>query len=222
MNKQWKTILYIAGFFLSLAVAGLAYRYLSTKYTAQKPLLEATPTPTASYQAASPDASNTAPSPEASPGQTEDAEDTDNQEDERTKAPDFTVYDAEGNAVKLSDYLGVPVVLNFWASWCPPCKSEMPDFNKVSQEYDPEELQFLMIDLVDGDRETVKSGQDYIRSQGYVFTVLYDTSQEAAYTYGVRSIPTTYFIDSKGYLVTGAEGAIDEETLRIGIDMILK
>ena len=141
------------------------------------------------------------------------------EEADKTKAPDFTVYDAEGKAVKLSDMAGTPVVLNFWASWCPPCKSEMPHFDAVSKELGGE-VQFMMVDLVDGRRETAEIGAAYIKEQGYEFPVFFDTEGEAGITYGVRSIPTTLFIDKDGYIVTGAQGAIDEAALRRGIDLI--
>lgn len=141
-------------------------------------------------------------------------------EEDRELALDFTVVDAQGNAVKLSDLRGKPVVLNFWASWCPPCKGEMPDFEKVYAELG-EEVHFMMVDLVDGQRETQEKGAAYIQEQGFTFPVYYDTEQEAAYLYGVRSIPTSVFLDAEGYIVTAAEGALSESMLRKGIDAIV-
>lgn len=140
-------------------------------------------------------------------------------EQEKMKAPDFTVEDSDGNNVKLSDLEGKPVVLNFWASWCPPCKAEMPEFDKVYAELG-DEVTFMMVDMTDGQRETKEKGAAYVNEQGFSFPVYYDTKQEAAYTYGIRSIPTTIFIDSGGYIITGAEGQIDEKILRYGISLI--
>ena len=134
-------------------------------------------------------------------------------------APDFTVYDREGNAVKLSDYAGKPIVLNFWASWCGPCQSEMPDFQEKFEALG-EDVQFLMVNMTDGSRETVDIASAFIEEKGFTFPVLYDTDLDAANTYGAYSLPTTYFIDSQGSAIARATGAIDGDTLQRGIDMI--
>ena len=141
-------------------------------------------------------------------------------DDAPAPAPDFTVYDIDGNAVHLSDFAGTPVVLNFWASWCGPCKSEMPDFDQAAAAYDGQ-VQFLMVNLTDGARETVDSATNYVTEQGFSFPVFYDTDTDAAMAYRVFSIPTTYFIDSDGYAVARLVGATDGETLAQGIDLML-
>ena len=137
---------------------------------------------------------------------------------ERPKAPDFTVYDADGKAVKLSDYFGKPIVLNFWASWCGPCKMEMPDFQKKYLELG-NEIQFLMVNATGG-RETVESAKSFLAGTEYTFPVLFDADADASATYSVYYLPTTYFIDAQGHLVARAISAIDAETLQRGIDMI--
>jgi thiol-disulfide isomerase/thioredoxin len=139
----------------------------------------------------------------------------------KQKAPDFSMTDIEGTRITLSGLIanGKPIVLNFWASWCPPCKVEMPEFDKAYKETGGE-VQFIMLDLTDGQRETVQKGAQYVKEQGFSFPVYFDTGQEAAYTYGIRAIPTTLFIDKDGYIVTGVQGAINGQTLRRGVEMI--
>ena len=150
----------------------------------------------------------------------DDADQGDRSSEERqlTKAPDFTVYDASGSRVNLSEYIGKPSVLNFWASWCGPCQSEMPDFHEKYLELG-NEIHFLMINMTGG-RETLSSAKTFVSENGYTFPVFYDTDSDAAMTYSVYSLPTTYFIDAEGYLIAQATGAISADTLQRGIDMI--
>ena len=145
------------------------------------------------------------------------SEEADSQE--QVMAPDFTVYDADGNAVSLSAFIGKPTIVNFWASWCGPCQMEMPDFDEMYQELG-DEVNFFMVNMTDGSRETVEAAKKFIEDSGYSFPIYFDTDMDAAMTYGVNSLPSTYFIDAEGHAIARGQGAIDAETLKYGIDMI--
>ncbi len=129
--------------------------------------------------------------------------------------PDFTVYDVSGKAVKLSDYFGKPIVLNFFASWCGPCRSEMPAF-QAEYNANGDEIVFLFVSLDD----TMQDAKDFIDRQGYTFPILHDTNGSAAIAYGVRSFPTTVFISREGHLVAKAVGALNASNLALGIEKI--
>lgn len=136
-----------------------------------------------------------------------------------TPAPDFTVTTIDGQNVKLSDFRGKPVVLNFWASWCGPCKSEMPAFQAAYWEKGSQ-VQFMMVNLT-GSSETVETASGFIADEGYTFPVFYDTAGEGSAAYRVMSIPATYFIDSDGNIVASHVGAMDSATLETYLARIL-
>ena len=136
-------------------------------------------------------------------------------------APDFKVVSLGGQEVSLSDFRGKPVVINFWASWCPPCKQELPDFDNAYNEY-KDKIEFMMVNMTDGMQETEKSAKDYLAGQEYSFPVYFDVYLECAYGYAVRGLPTTFFIDAQGNIVTYAVSMLDAATLKKGIDMILQ
>ncbi len=135
-------------------------------------------------------------------------------------APDFTFMDKDGNAVKLSDFRGKPVVLNFWATWCPPCKQELPDFDRAAETY-KDDVVFLMVNLTDGQRDTVDIVKAFVADNGYTFPVYFDTTYSAANSYMVSSIPTTYFINAKGEAVNYKIGMLTAPELESGIKDLL-
>lgn len=141
-------------------------------------------------------------------------------EPQPSAAPDFTVYDVAGNAYKFSDFRGKPVILNFWASWCGPCVSEMPEFQRFYEKYG-EDIHFVLVNLTDGQQETVETASGFIAEQGYTFPVYFDTDIDAARKYGVNAVPVSYFVDAEGYFVAWAQGALTEDMLQQGVDMLL-
>ena len=140
-------------------------------------------------------------------------------ENAKNMAINFTVENAAGEEVDLYSFVGKPIVLNFWASWCGPCKMELPDFQSAYEAYG-EEVEFLLVNLTDGMQETKETAAAFMESEGYTLPVYYDTRQEAAYAYQVYSIPTTYLIDASGEVVAKASGMIDKEILEEGIALI--
>lgn len=214
MNKD-KRILPIIVLVLVLLIGGAGFLYgrLSSGYSPQQLQIQGNGQVPAASSQAEPEESS--PAEDGSSEVASSAE----EETETVMAPDFTVYDDEGNSVKLSDYFGKPIVLNFWASWCGPCQSEMPDFNEAYLKLG-EDVQFLMVNMTDGSRETVDAASEFVVGEGYSFPVFYDTDMDAAVTYSVYSLPSTYFIGADGSAVAKATGAIDAEILQSGIDMI--
>jgi thiol-disulfide isomerase/thioredoxin len=133
----------------------------------------------------------------------------------KSLAPDFSVRDPEGRTVKLSDLRGKPAVVNFWASWCPPCRSEMPRFEAMYKELGGE-VNFMMIDLPGGG-ETKSAAENFLAENGFTFPVYYDDAGEGMSAYGINAIPMSLFIDKDGYLVSKSIGSISLEKLKSGI-----
>ena len=226
MNKKTQLIVLTLILVAVLAGAGILYSRLSAGAVTGQLSSPTSPDSTASSDSAASESQTPSAEPPAQEdGTSQDAETPAQEESADTQseipeAPDFTVVDADGNEVHLSDFRGTPVVLNFWASWCGPCKSEMPDFDDAAARL-AGQVQFLLVNMTDGSRETLESAQAYLEETGITAPAYFDTSYSAAIAYGVTSLPTTYFIDAQGGAVARAMGAIDADTLQKGIDMIL-
>jgi thiol-disulfide isomerase/thioredoxin len=134
----------------------------------------------------------------------------------KVKAADFKLKDLNGKEVSLSDFKGKKIFLNFWASWCPPCKAEMPDIEKLYQETKDSDLVILAVNLAE-DNTTV---QNFIKNNKYTFPVLLDPDNDAAIKYQIVSIPTSYFIDKEGNIVDKHIGSMTLENMKSYIDNI--
>lgn len=131
---------------------------------------------------------------------------------------DFELKNLNGDNVKLSDYKGKVVVLNFFATWCPPCKAELPGFVKMADEYNGKDVVFVFTDVGEDD-ETVKS---FLKANNYNFTPLMDYDGKASDMYSVRGIPTTFIINKDFNIINQHVGFMDEAALKNLIDEALK
>ncbi|MFC2014493.1 peroxiredoxin family protein [Chloroflexota bacterium] len=113
-----------------------------------------------------------------------------------TLAPDFTLSDLDGNQVSLSDFRGKTVFLNYWATWCPPCRAEMPEMEAVYQEYKDKDVVIIGIDI----RENEETVRRFVQDGNYNWTFLLDTSGAVATSYEVVAIPTSFFLDKNGII----------------------
>ncbi|ADL11561.1 TlpA family protein disulfide reductase [Acetohalobium arabaticum] len=121
------------------------------------------------------------------------------------KAPDFTLTDLNGKKVKLSDFKGQVVFLNFWATWCPPCRAEMPHIQEIHQEKG-NKVKVLAVNV----KESPKKVKEFMEKNGYNFTVLMDKTGEVANDYLVRGIPKTLIINQERVITTEHVGSMNK------------
>lgn len=124
-------------------------------------------------------------------------------------APDFQLQTLDGEQVKLSDYRGSRVMLNFWATWCPPCRAEMPDMERFHQD---KEVVVLAVNLTDTE-STIKQVKDFVNEYSLTFPILLDEVIEVANTYAVQPIPTSFMIDSNGIIQFKTFGPLNYEQM---------
>lgn len=140
-------------------------------------------------------------------------------------APDFTLEDQFGETHTLSDYKGKTVFLNFWATWCPPCRSEMPDIQELYETYDQEGEEALIVLGVAAPgwgQETSQQGiVDFLEENGYDYPVLMDTTGEQFSTYGISALPTTYMIDREGNIFGYVSGMMSMEMMESAIEQTM-
>lgn len=198
MKKGDKFVLLALAFVALMIFAVMGYRILTENYTPQ----------------------GTVPSQIADSDSASGSQEKSEESDTDGLAPDFTVLDMAGNEVHLSDYFGKPIILNFWATWCGPCKSELPAFNNMYEKY-KDDVHFLFINLTDGSRETIEGVTQFMEDEGYTFPIYFDTTMEAATKYGAYSIPTTFLIDDEGVPVHSQMGALPEDAIEQFITVLL-
>jgi len=118
-------------------------------------------------------------------------------------APDFELVDLEGNSIRLSDYRGKLVIIDFWATWCGPCRKGIPDFVSLQAEYGSEDLVILGISVDEGESQIVN---EFARQYKINYPVLHDTPEVRAAYGGIRAIPTTFIVDRDGFVRQWVEG----------------
>ena len=134
-------------------------------------------------------------------------------------APDFTLKTLAGGTASLSDYTGHPVFLNFWASWCKPCRGEMSDIIAAYDAHSDQHLQVLAINLTD--QERMKDVRRFVDEFRMPFPVLLDQKGKARKSYALRGVPTSVFIDAQGVVRLVNPGPITSETIQRGLAEIL-
>jgi thiol-disulfide isomerase/thioredoxin len=213
MNK--KTLYLTLGLAVLLAVSLAAYRGLTKDSAVDFALPAASGSPSREPAPAQ--------TPSGGSGQTQpDAKQSSSDgQEQKVLLPDAVVKDSNGADVHLSSFAGRPTVINFWASWCPPCQSEMPDFQKVYEKYSGR-VNFVMINLTDQKRETIEKAEAFIEKNSYSFPVYFDTQSAAANAYKISSIPATYVADADGALYGYHVGVLDEKSLSGVLDKLLE
>jgi peroxiredoxin len=132
---------------------------------------------------------------------------------EGAEAPDFELNTLDGNTIKLSDYRGKKVILNFWATWCPPCKAEMPHMQNFYEEYNDQGVEILAVNLTNMDKgeDEVKK---FVEEYGLTFTIPMDEEGFAGTTYQAFTIPTSYILDENGVILKKIVGPMDEKMMK--------
>lgn len=125
------------------------------------------------------------------------------------RAPDFQLQTLTGENVKLSDFRGSRVMINFWATWCPPCRAEMPDMEKFYQDKD---IVVLAVNLTDTEN-SLEDVQDFSEEFELTFPILLDTHLEVAALYSIQPLPTSYMVDSNGIISNMAFGALNYDLM---------
>ncbi len=130
---------------------------------------------------------------------------------ETVPAPDFTLVDQFGKEHTLSEYKGKTIFLNFWGTWCPPCRSEMPEIQKLYETYGSNEEDLIVLGIAApeyGDEGTVEEIKEFLSENEYTFPVVMDETWEVFYWYGISAFPTTFMIDAEGNVYGYVQGAI--------------
>lgn len=134
-------------------------------------------------------------------------------------APNFTIEHVDGNKISLSNFIGKPVFINFWASWCGPCRDEMPFIQEAYDAYG-DQIEFIMINVIETDK--IKDMQTYISEYGFTFPVYLDKKNVVSDLYNIYGYPTSFFIDRNGIIQEQFLGGMTEEFFTKNIQDLLR
>lgn len=138
------------------------------------------------------------------------------QDANKAKAPDFTLVDQYGKTHKLSDYKGKVVFLNFWATWCPPCRSELPNIEDIYKEYGKDNNNVIILGVTAPNLGREGSKQDiidFMNKNSYTFPVMFDNNGDIMNEYSIQAFPTTFIIDKEGNVKEYVPGAMEKSTM---------
>lgn len=146
-----------------------------------------------------------------------DSEGKEEAKEEKIKALDFNLYDQYGKEHRLSDYKGKTIFLNFWATWCPPCREEMPYIEDLYKEYNKNNDEVVILGVAspnlgrEGNQEHIKK---FLEKENHTFPILFDEGGSLVYQYGINAFPSTFIIDKEGYITQYVPGGMNKETMR--------
>ncbi len=135
-------------------------------------------------------------------------------------APDFLLPDSSGELTSLSSLKGRPVLVNIWASWCLPCRSEMPAMQRLYNEYSSRGFTILAVNATNQDN--LEQIENFIQENNLTFPIFFDQKGSVSNLYNVRSLPSSFFIDEEGIIQDVVIGGMPESLLRIRIEELLK
>lgn len=132
--------------------------------------------------------------------------------DQGVEAPDFELFTLDNKKTKLSDYRGQKIILNFWATWCPPCKAEMPHMEEFHKKNKDKNISIVSVNLTSIDKGKSKI-TSFVKDYGLTFPIMLDESGKIGLEYQAFAIPTSYIIDEKGIITQKIVGPMDEEMM---------
>jgi len=226
-NRTWITPVALGAALVILLVGALLiYNHFESK-TADTPGGSSAETTTTAETTSTPEATSTAPTDEVSGGTENTGEATGGNtgipgvaSTATQAAPDFTMTDINGTPVALSSFKGLPTIMNFWASWCAPCRDELDAFQKMYDTYGTR-VNFVMLN-VGGQGDTVASVQKFCKDHGYTFPLYFDESGDGTTLFGVTGVPETVFLNAQGLSYGKIVGGMPQSMLAQGMQLLTK